>query len=248
LINHGVHTGNWASVENATGFFGWFLKWSDLVGLDGLADQYAAIRDRMGLLRLNIQRVYVTQYPNFGRKYYPEQTINYLGTSLFTIPARVDYCEQILNSIQPNSAPGGLEVTSGELSWATSNVLVPLNQVIQQATVNNGWTFVDKIVESMESHGLCAWAPYEAGNYAPSHPVIDRADEPTMRWFRRETEASIMVGTAKDKATGTLHPNEYGHKAIKKRLLEVITLPPVQDYSPCEDFILTTGQAVRACY
>jgi hypothetical protein len=137
--------------------------------------------------------------------------------------------------------PGGLEVSSGELSWAVSNILIPLNQVLRDSASTNTWTFVDGIFEATDSHGSCAWAPYDPKSYSISHPVQDRTDEVTMRFFRRELEASIIQNDVIDKVTGTLHPNEYGHKAVKKRLLQVVTLPVVKDYDLNVDFFLSNG-------
>jgi lysophospholipase L1-like esterase len=92
VILHGVKTGNWGSVENSQAFFAWYLNWSDLEGLNRLPAQYAEIPAQMDALGINANNVYVTEYPNFARKYYPSMTIN-TGFVPATIPARVDYCE-----------------------------------------------------------------------------------------------------------------------------------------------------------
>lgn len=229
-ILHGVRTGNWTNVENSAGLFGLATQWDDLLGLNAIPAQYTEIARQFPRLDIDVSRVYVTEYPNFGQKYYPEQIIQYSPTTADTIPAHVAHCEQVLNSVRPNDAPGGLEISRDELEWATWNILSPLNATIETVTSDNdGWVFVDGIRDVFRYHGYCAWAPYDAARYNPVHPVPDRDDELTMRWFRRETESSIIqhVGLIN---TGVLHPNEYGHRAIAMRLLEVVRLPAVKNF------------------
>ena len=50
-------------------------------------------------------------------------------------------------------------------------------------------------------------------------------DDPTIRWFRQAEESTAIQGApdtgfrpADLSTRGTLHPNEYGHQAIKEAL------------------------------
>jgi hypothetical protein len=171
--------------------------------------------------------VYLVEYPNVGMMEYPPVT--FLGLTVW--PGGLRECEQILNAIAPNRAPNGLEANAEELRWASKHVLTPLNEAVQKAAWDNGWTYIGGVRQAMDPHGACAWAPYEADSFAPSHPVVERLHEPRMRWFRRDHEASIIENIGADKATGTIHPNEFGHKAIKNKMAEVIVWPVVKDHA-----------------
>lgn len=226
-IEHGVKTGDWAEVENSISFFSWIADWSDLLGgLNGIGNSYALVKADLVARQIQAPNVYLVEYPNFGMMDHPPRTL--LG---MTLGGGLAECEQILNSIAPNLAPGGLEANAEELRWAARNVLTPLNNAVQQAAAANGWAYIGGIRDAMEPHGACAWEPYDADDFAPGHPVAERLHEPRMRWFRREREAATIENTGPDKATGTIHPNEFGHKAVKNIMAMNIAWPVVKDHA-----------------
>lgn len=226
-IEHGVKTGDWAEVENSISFFAWIADWSELLGgLNGIGNLYALVKADLVAKQIQAPNVYLVEYPNFGMMDHPPKTL--LGMSF---GGGLAECEQILNSIAPNHAPGGLEANAEELRWAARNVLTPLNNAVQQAAAANGWAYIGGIRSVMEPHGACAWEPYDADDFAPGHPVAERLHEPRMRWFRREREAATIENTGLDKATGTIHPNEFGHKAVKNIMATKIVWPVVKDHA-----------------
>ena len=80
-------------------------------------------------------------------------------------------------------------VTMAESGWAHDRVLIPLNDAIQAAAERHGWTLVDGVDEGFDGHGICA--PKAA------------------RWVRTLPESLAL----QHNISGTLHPNEAGHRA-----------------------------------
>src|SRR5207237_3680782 len=79
-----------------------------------------------------------------------------------------------------------------------------------------------------DGHGYCAARPYEStdypGNQAPFS--LPSASASTVRWFRKAEEASTIQGPLKAlDSPGILHPNEFGHQAVKQRVLQMLYLP-----------------------
>ncbi|HET8592882.1 MAG TPA: GDSL-type esterase/lipase family protein, partial [Solirubrobacterales bacterium] len=97
----------------------------------------------------------------------------------------------ITEYFDPTTGPGGVDclmlfggVKQEESRWARENVLVPLNERIAEAAEEHGWELVSEVDESFRGHGICA----RRG-----------------RWVRTLGEGPL---------TGTLHPNEAGHRQI----------------------------------
>lgn len=81
---------------------------------------------------------------------------------------------------------------SDEIEWARNHVVLPLNDKVAAAAVENGWTSVRGIEKAFVGHGYCS-----ADNW------IVRYDE------------SISRQGAKD---GTMHPNEKGHEVYARAI------------------------------
>lgn len=113
-------------------------------------------------------------------------------------PTRKDvdkYCEML----------GG--VSAAESRWASTEVVAKLNQAVEKAANDNGWTFVGRIAEQFIGHGYCMDDRY----------VRTLADSRTI-------QGPYTINVASDYAStvGTLHPNHEGHAIFAKRLVEEI--------------------------
>ena len=164
-----------------------------------------------GIDVFDAKRVFITGYPS------PTRTVGGDGFRL---------CEEIAGDLAFT-----LEVDEVESEQAETRVLVPLNEKIEEAATTHGWTYVGSHVEEFQGHGYCGTAPYEASLY-PGNPFPDLpqpVDDPAVRWFRQAEESIAIQGAPsglfrpEQMATrGTLHPNELGHQAYKRALLDAM--------------------------
>lgn len=88
--------------------------------------------------------------------------------------------------------PGPGATSREESEWAYRNVLQPLNELVEAAAEGNGWQRVGGIAADFRPHGYCA----------PKKP-----------WVR-----TVLAAAELGNPSGTLHPNEDGHRAIAKRV------------------------------
>jgi len=222
-IRSTVRSGNWASIENASGLLGFATKWSNIVGLDALQNQYRIIKETLEGLAINAHKVYVMQYPQIGKKIFPKPQ-DPIAEQL--VPGGLQYCLYVLDAVAPEGW-GGIdtdsEISRDELKWATTNVLNLLNEKLALAAQQNGWTLVDGILKDSEPHGLCASDPYAPSLYNPTHPVAAGAEG--MRWYRRGKEAAEIQNKVPHKSSLVAHPNEFGYRAMAERLKQVVSLP-----------------------
>ncbi len=107
----------------------------------------------------------------------------------------------ILNDLVP-----GLRVNRRELDLARDHLLRPLNLMLRQTALRQGWNYVDGILASFQSHG-----------YATADPWFVRAKESE----QLEGPRLSPVGYVRGEITpGMLHPNRRGHLAIADRLFQ----------------------------
>jgi GDSL-like Lipase/Acylhydrolase family len=106
----------------------------------------------------------------------------------------------IVDYFDPTTAADGTDCTilfggikPVESSWARTQVLVPLNARIEAAAQEHGWKVVTGVAEHFRGHGACAGA---------------------QRWVRTLGEGPV---------TGTLHPNEQGHREIAGLIVPVLS-------------------------
>jgi hypothetical protein len=175
-------------------------------GLDQLADKYAAL-DQAIRTRLDVERVYLVGYPS-------------------AVGSGDDLCEVAAEDLVP-----GLEADREEILEVVDRVIEPLERAMAAAAAVHGWVFVDGHLDDFASHGYCGTDPYPAtaypGNPFPSEVMVP--DDPSVRWFRRADESALIQGAPGETfrpvdlaTTGTLHPNEYGHRSIRDELLAVL--------------------------
>ncbi len=101
-----------------------------------------------------------------------------------------------------------LGITATEGQWASTEMLVRLNQTVAAAASRNDWHFVNGIYDAFRTHGYCA---------------ID-----SQRWIVQATE-SLRNQHNKD---GTIHPNRPGHVEYGARLTAALTA----DFYAGDDF------------
>ena len=210
--------GRWDRLENKS-VFTWTREWSKLLGLRQLAGEFRELRqDLYGrLVRSDIKlgTVYLMGYPDITRR---------------KVGSSYKHCEMlhvdvgILGQHLPwLSRQDDMEIRDFEAGWARRDVLVPLNNELREISNEwSDWEFVPVDAVS-RGHGMCAERQKDysvLSSYKPKHPVAaGRAG----RWFRAPEEAlSIQGGAHRLDTKGTAHPNEFGHRAMADRLIEVM--------------------------
>jgi hypothetical protein len=190
------------------------LAWPNLVngGLDHLPGQFdrlnAAILEK--LKANNPFGTYIIEYPDFSYR------LNSSGR-----PTR---CDEILSQVT-----WPYNIDNNELAWAEQNALLPLNDTIQTAATRHGWIYVGGIKSQFsQGHGACALDPYDPDHYTGfPHPqqVAPVPATPGIRWIRQAEESADIQGFGKKGTKGVLHPNEFGHRVIRDRVLASLHLP-----------------------
>lgn len=186
------------------------VRWENVLGLAQLPAAYARVsnalkgRDRP----LTINNVLIMEYPDF--------------TQRLDSAGRPTTCTDVFSDLTPLN----WKISAKELEFARSEVLLPLNAVIQGAAVTYGWISVGGFKEEFvkDGHGICAERPYEPHHYTGY--LVDRNIPPVIqrgiRWMRNAKDSAAIQGRDKSKTKGTLHPNEFGHQAMKVALLAEI--------------------------
>ena len=219
--------GNWTRMERGTHTDG--LQWLDPnVGLDYLGDEYRKLEYAIKQELPNVFNIYLTEYPDPTRR--PDG--KYCNKVLDQAVHR-DWNHDWKKTLGEDLHMVSLEVTNEELEWADKKILQVLNTRVSQAADANKWIRVSTY-DASKNHGLCAPSPYVAEiadqgpNIYPGNPFpLDVAPaRPGSRWFRRAKEAAALQGPTNTEMTkGTLHPNEYGERLYKERLLASLYLP-----------------------
>jgi len=148
-------------------------------------------------------------------------------------------CPEIAGDLTP---PFGFhEIDTAEQEAAVARVLAPLNRVLEEAASRHGWNFVGELAEAFGTgHGYCAEAPrYGAPTaYAAArapvavsawyrHPMQENLAgflaRPGVSWYRTAAQSVALQGpSARWDTTGTMHPNELGHLAMARAVLEAM--------------------------
>jgi len=147
-----------------------------LAGLDGLHAEYETLKQHIDTLARPPKHIYITEYP---------VPVLALDETVVSIGSDVLW-------------PLPLELSVKEANWVMTNVVQPLNQCVQDAAAENGWTYVSDIKTAFVGH--------EYGG----------ADG----WFTTSSEASHRQGGPWPYIRGIVHPNENGHQAIAARIAQ----------------------------
>jgi lysophospholipase L1-like esterase len=203
-------------------------KGATLAGLDGLPgelDRLAAAIEA----DLHPTRVLIMEYPD---------------PTGFSTGTTTEICDEIVG----DAAPLGLhEISTEEQRLAGIEVLDPLNALIREAAQRHGWDYAAGSAASFaDGHGYCAeWPDYgypmEFGHRLPF--LRDRLDYPdawyrnggldgTQRlegpvsWYRTAGQSVALQGPdSRVDTTGTMHPNELGHRAMADLVLVILQTP-----------------------
>lgn len=188
-------------------------------GLDGLPAAF----DRLAasLQRFDPGRVALVSYPD-------PTGLDAFGTT----------CREIVGDATPPFRFH--EIDEEEQAAAIEQVLRPLNEVLAATAARLGWVYVGGVAEAFAAgHGYCApWPDYTAGGDLLAGPLAfpdawyrnpGRLSPPALSggaevtWYRTAEQSATLQGPAAPHATsGTLHPNEIGHAAIARRVLEAM--------------------------
>ncbi len=225
-ISNALHNGNWGWLEHKEGFVGALhdlatlgqedlVGWEMTAGLDRLPSLYAALHDAIRQ-RLSVGGVYILEYADPTGKYDDD--------------GNLIYCPHMLNDV---TAPTHIDAT--EAKWGKEHVLDALNAAIHNAANANAWTYVGNIAWRFgDGHGICADPPYDRDDYSPNDWNV--GPWPTgsrVAWFRPALGSAAIEGPffAMSLTQGMMHPNEFGHQAIKEAFLARIVLPrPREQY------------------
>lgn len=228
-ILNSVKDGDWTRLTD--GLKG-MVQWLDTnVGIDYLADEYRKLAYALSTELRNVEKVYITGYPDPTRS------------------SIAQYCSHILDqAVEPSfgrhvlerAGFSQLQITREELKWADENVLQPLNAAVKAAADAHGWIYVDTYAPS-RGHGLCRPSPYTLstplGNLSvevaavgaaiyPGNPYPNEVPISPARWFRRANESALLQGPHSTEDTkGTLHMNEFGHRMVRDQILRALRLP-----------------------
>lgn len=226
------YSGDWSKIIAATED-----RCIDCVGLTGLHDGYRMLKEALNqAFPGRIGSVYVMGYPdptghleNGAVVWCQNIVADMVGPSGF------------ISSIVSDIGVPDTEIGKKEEDVLANHILRPLNETIAQAAYEAGWKFLE--LSEFASHGYCAAYPvlrpgdayyFALGNPYPNE--VPPSDEQTS-WFRTASQSRVVQGPTgytcdrlvcmRDaiETAGTLHPNELGHQAAKRRLLEVITPP-----------------------
>ena len=196
-----------------------------LAGLDGLPGELERLAAAIET-DLHPARVLIMEYP--------DPTGFSTGTS-------TEICDEIVG----DAAPLGLhEISREEQRLGGIEVLDPLNAVIREAAQRHGWDYATGVAGAfVDGHGYCAdWPNYgyppEFGQRLPFQR--DRLDYPdawyrnggldgTQRlegpvsWYRTAGQSVALQGPdSRVDTTGTMHPNELGHRAMADLVLAIL--------------------------
>lgn len=231
-IMRAIDNGNWTRFGTQGNFFQAFVDnqydWRSSPGLQNLARELGILSAK--IRTLNVFNTYLVEYPN------PTSELDQQGNLV--------YCDDILGEVATQAT-----IDSNEAAWADRNVVQRLNTYLQRAAAEHSWAYVGGPMADSDGHGYCADRPYPAplygGNPTPFTPPS--ATGATARWFRRAGESSIIQGPSEPiDSTGTLHPNEFGHQAVKRRVLAQLHLPVQMDSIGIQDADDQLSEAVTA--
>lgn len=105
------------------------------------------------------------------------------------------FCDQVI--LEENRNLPIIGISAAESQWASTDMMVRLNQQVAAGASRNGWKFVGGMYAAFRTHGYCA---------------VDR-------WIVQLTES--LAGQRNP--DGTIHPNEVGHAFYAARLVAALT-------------------------
>jgi len=181
---------------------------------DHLQTRYAALDAGLGALGVPPEKVYQIQYPN------PllDQNGKFCDKSKFDGMDTMDKVQRVTN------------LTGGESEEAKIHMIDPLQKAIEPSRY--GWNVVDKHVDAMKEHGLCAFEKNRelefampklvSGNWVRNFkPSEYNHYAATARWFRTPDDVVMGVhsGNSFVPLSGAFHPSALAHSAIADQVV-----------------------------
>ena len=176
----------------------------DLAAMPGRYDALAAALTPASL-GVDVRRTYITEYPD-------------PGTERRADSGQVEECEEILEDVMWGLGMeiegrqwirGGYasdwQTRTTELGYSRKTFLPRLNAAITEASARHGWVKVEGISAGMAGHGYCVGA--------------NDSDHPDRFIQTAAMSARAQGPDAREKTTGTLHPNARGHAVYRERIL-----------------------------
>lgn len=244
-IERAFKDGNWRAVKDDIEFLGLLPvgirdPWErNLAGTSFLPSEYARLA--LKLWNSGVKAIWMTTYPNLLWR---------LNSN-----SQPELCDILLKlQVGPlNNIP--VEIDHTEIRWANEHLAAPLNDLLLSlprdlelpslatATPHPMVWMVDGGIfgeARRGGRGACAGRPPNYPTPNAQNDLTPHAWRPAAasvqghypelragtRWFRTHHE-SLRIQGGKDltETTGILHPNEYGHWAIAKRMLSSVPLP-----------------------
>jgi lysophospholipase L1-like esterase len=226
--------GNWSSVLTE--------PCPTCIGIDNIRGAYRRLATELqSRFHNRLLNVFVAGYPDptghrlsSGLKWCP----NILGDM---ITKSRGVTGQVAGAVAPD-----LEIGLREEDALVGSILAPLNAVLDSVINEQGWQIVSTQAEFADGHGYCAaWPNLTAGAYSfalgnPWPNSVPPSDNSTT-WFRLAGQSAVMQGplgsqvcdhttgifcvTKLAETTGSMHPNELGHQAVRNQLLRLVVLP-----------------------
>ena len=158
--------------------------------------------------------------------------------------------EGVVDNLLVDSETVRFRITPYEQEFLRSELIEPLRGILEQAAMKyqrQGWSYLDAtetmvqgILGNARSHGICGSDPYWPGNpgcYIPERALhgwlqddeylkmCSGQSNPTLsystRWFRTARLSALIQGPENRQETvGTVHPNEFGHRALSDILFD----------------------------
>jgi lysophospholipase L1-like esterase len=159
-------------------------------------------------------------------------------------PAPGELCQEIVGDVTPPFTFH--EVDEREQASGVTRLLDPLNATLADIAATYDWTFVGGVASSFAAgHGYCApWPDYGYPDWFERSPLVfqQRLDAPegwyrppgrygsplllnpgVVSWYRTAAQSAVLQGPVPRFLTaGTLHPNEQGHLALARLVLDAL--------------------------
>jgi len=220
MIKAAVHVGDWRFLNFLEGWVVTLkefaslgrqqvVDWGTTSGLDRLPTLFTALSNAIHT-KLSAHQILIAEYAD--------------PTGKFDDNGNLVYCPHMLNDVTEPA-----HIDANEAKWGFENILIPLNTAIRNAAISHGWRYVGTIANRFgNGHGICADPPYDRDDYSPNAwnvqpwPTAGR-----VAWFRPARGSAAIEGPffSYGLTQGTMHPNEFGHQAVKEAVLANIVLP-----------------------
>ncbi|HLO15750.1 MAG TPA: hypothetical protein VK206_13030 [Anaerolineales bacterium] len=215
-IEDALESGDWKILEGASLLARMGGDWPNVTGFKYLWSRYRDLDLAIRRDLPNVYKIYIMEYPD--------------PTSWIDNDGDLAWCPQIMAHMDAKLEAIQATIDQGEARFAFDKALIPLNATIRSAAKEHGWIYVGGVANAFGNggHGYCAEPPYLPRDYS-GNPFPDLLPFPIpagMTWFRTAGASVTIQGPDNPIDTiGTMHPNEFGHRAMSEYLLAYLDLP-----------------------